>query len=131
MCYGIPSAGVICVELIKELENSETQPPYHLPRSEVIQNLSLLVGFIDWVLPTAANSELCARMQQIIKRTLDKILDPPKMANTRQSSGAHTVAISDLNLGSVAMDDLTWLDTIDWARGPYMDLRMEGYNEFS
>ncbi|KAF7942510.1 hypothetical protein EAE99_000560 [Botrytis elliptica] len=131
MCYGIPSAGVICVELIKEMENPAAQPTYYLPRSEVIQNLSLLVGFLDWVRPTAANHELCGRMRQIVKRTLDKILDPPKIANTPKASTSTTVPLSDLNVEPIAMDDLDWLDTIDWAKGPFMDLRMEGYNEFS
>ncbi|TGO28088.1 hypothetical protein BPAE_0032g00310 [Botrytis paeoniae] len=131
MCYGIPSAGVICVELIKEMENPAAQPAYYLPRSEVIQNLSLLVGFLDWVRPTAANHELCGRMRQIVKRTLDKILDPPKITNTPKASTSTTVPISNLNFEPMAMDDLDWLDTIDWAKGPFMDLRMEGYNEFS
>lgn len=131
MCYGIPSAGVICGELIKEMEKPEIQPAYYLPRSEVIQNLSLLVGFLDWVRPTAANHELCGRMQQIVKRTLDKILDPPKTTNTARTSRVATVPISDLDFEPMVMDDLDWLDTIDWAKGPFMDLRMEGYNEFS
>ncbi|ESZ95424.1 hypothetical protein SBOR_4165 [Sclerotinia borealis F-4128] len=131
MCYGIPSAGVICVELIKEMGNPAIEPAYYLPRSEVIQNLSLLVGFLDWVRPTAANHDLCGRMQQIVKRTLDKILDPPKITNTPRTSSATTVPISDMNFEHIVMDDLDWLDTIDWAKGPFMDLRMEGYNEFS
>ncbi|TGO55360.1 hypothetical protein BCON_0093g00330 [Botryotinia convoluta] len=131
MCYGIPSAGVICVELIKEMENPAAQPAYYLSRSEVIQNLSLLVGFLDWVRPTAANHELCGRMRQIVKRTLDKILDPPKITNTPKASTSTTVPISNLNFEPMVMDDLDWLDTIDWAKGPFMDLRMEGYNEFS
>ncbi|KAF7959513.1 hypothetical protein EAE96_001129 [Botrytis aclada] len=131
MCYGIPSAGVICVELIKEMENPAAQPAYYLPRSEVIQTLSLLVGFLDWVRPTAANHELCGRMRQIVKRTLDKILDPPKITNTPKASTSSAVPISNLNFEPMVMDDLDWLDTIDWAKGPFMDLRMEGYNEFS
>ena len=131
MCYGIPPAGVICVELLKEMETPQIQPAYNLPRSEVIQNLSLLVGFLDWVRPTAANHELCGRMQQIIKRTLDKILDPPKITNTPQSSSAIPVSIQDLDFEPMIMDDLDWLDTIDWARGPFMDLGVEGYHQFS
>ncbi|KAB8298710.1 hypothetical protein EYC80_000885 [Monilinia laxa] len=131
MCYGIPSAGVICTELIKEMENLTVQPVYYLPRSEVIQNLSLLVGFLDWARPTAANHELCGRMQQIMKRTLDKILDPPKININPQTSSAIDVATSSLGVEHMTMDDLDWLDTIDWAKPPFMDLRMEGYNEFS
>ncbi|KAM0125015.1 hypothetical protein ACHAPC_001270 [Botrytis cinerea] len=131
MCYGIPSAGVICIELIKEMESPAAEPAYYLPRSEVIQNLSLLVGFLDWVRPTAANHELCGRMRQIVKRTLDKILDSPKITNTPQTSTSTAVPISNLAFEPMVMDDLDWLDTIDWAKGPFMDLRMEGYNEFS
>lgn len=126
MCYGIPSAGVICAELIKEMENPAVQPVYYLPRSEVIQNLSLLVGFLDWARPTAANHELCGRMQQIVKRTLDKILDPPKININPQASSATEVTISDNGLEHTTMEDLDWLDTIDWAKAPFLDFRMEG-----
>lgn len=119
------------MELLKAMENPTIVPIYHLPRSEVIQNLSLLVGFLDWVRPTAANHEVCGKMQQIVKRTLDKILDPPKTMNTRLTSTTTPVPISNLNSEPMVMDDLNWLDTIDWAKGPFMDLRMEGYNEFS
>ncbi|KAL3424538.1 cytochrome P450 [Phlyctema vagabunda] len=62
MFYGIPSSGVICVELMRQAKQPRSTH-LHLPRSEVIPNLSLLVGFLDWVRPLAANSELCGRMR--------------------------------------------------------------------
>lgn len=125
MCYGIPSAGIICVELLNQMESPHISHCY-LPRSEVIQNLSLLVGFLDWVRPTAANAELCGRMQQIIKRTLDKILDAPTRSNASPSiTNAASMLMTDVEYGSTVLDDLDWLNTIDWTTGPFLDLRMD------
>src|SRR3954468_15417356 len=106
MCYGIPSAGVICVELLNQMEAPHL-PHSYLPRSEVIQNLSLLVGFLDWVRPTAPNAELCGRMLQIIKRTLDKILDgpTPSSAPPRTNNAAVSTLMPDVEYGSMQLDD--------------------------
>lgn len=81
MCYGMPSAGILCVELLKSMKQTnkmggEPEENVRLPRSEVVQNLSLLVGFLDWVRPSAGNYRLCRRMKQIIQRILDMVLDP-------------------------------------------------------
>ncbi|KAM3080859.1 hypothetical protein ACMFMG_004817 [Clarireedia jacksonii] len=125
MCYGIPSAGVICVELLNQMETPHL-PHSYLPRSEVIQNLSLLVGFLDYVRPTAANAELCGRMQQIMKRTLDKILDDPKPSNAPQkTTNAISTPTTDAEYGTIELDDLDWLNTIDWTTGPFVDLGMD------
>lgn len=47
MCWGIPSSGVLCVELLKQIKGQGGG--LRLPRSEIVQNLSLLIGFLEWV----------------------------------------------------------------------------------
>lgn len=79
MCWGVPSSGVLCVELLKEIKSRGTGgggSGLRLPRSEIVQNLSLLIGFLDWIKPAAGNYQLCLRMRVIIKRILDQILNP-------------------------------------------------------
>ncbi|PQE22027.1 fungal specific transcription factor protein [Rutstroemia sp. NJR-2017a BBW] len=125
MCYGIPSAGVICVELLNQMEAPHL-PQSYLPRSEVIQNLSLLVGFLDWVRPTAPNAGLCGRMLQIIKRTLDKILDGPAPSSALpRANNSVSTPMTDAEYGSMQLDDLDWLNTIDWTTRPFVDFRMD------
>ncbi len=75
MCWGVPYSGVLCVELLKQVKAPHTTT-LNIPRSEIVQNLSLLIGFLEWVKPAAGNYQLCGRMKLIIKRILDQILNP-------------------------------------------------------
>ncbi|KAG9238861.1 hypothetical protein BJ875DRAFT_285697 [Amylocarpus encephaloides] len=159
MCWGVPSAGVLCVELLKQLKHPQLSGP-RLARSEIVQNLSLLIGFLEWVRPAAGNYQLCGRMRLIIKRILDQILDPspptsqpgPAAAQAQpfmQQESAQTSIAADMPItghnfdaGTIMgpfdtaipppaafdtanydglLDDLDWLNNVDWSRGPYHD----------
>jgi hypothetical protein len=127
MCYGIPSSGVICVELLRQMKQPRSTH-LRLPRSEVIQNLSLLVGFLEWIRPTAANSGLCGRMSVIIKRILDQVLDPTPMSHGEAASSVPFPA-PQFELGQLDSEEFNWLGTVDWTQGPFLDLSMDAYNQ--
>ncbi|TVY46496.1 hypothetical protein LOCC1_G001894 [Lachnellula occidentalis] len=154
MVWGVPSSGVLCVELLKQLKNPGAPHP-RFKRSEIVQNLSLLIGFLDWVRPTAGNYQLCTRMKLIIKRILDQILDPtPPSASVQQADnvglvepmGDYMMGLSydpcdvigpfdmavpppgafDINSYENGVDNLDWLNSIDWSRGgPWIDFGAE------
>lgn len=48
-----------------------------ITRSQIIQQLSLLVGFLDWVSPLAPNGDLCSSCKTVIKRVLDHSINLP------------------------------------------------------
>ena len=92
-----------------------------LPRSEVVQNLSILTGFLDWVRPLAGNYHICGRMRQIIKKILDQILDPPSGTEPPETPAFGSVDF-EADFGMFEnLDDLDWLNSVDWTRGPLMD----------
>ncbi|RFU35705.1 hypothetical protein B7463_g679, partial [Scytalidium lignicola] len=135
MCYGVPASGVLCVHLLNQMKQSspEIEQPLRFRRSEIVQNLSLLVGFLEWVQPTAGNYQLCTRMKKIIKQILDKILNPPPVQSvtvitpvSNVSLDANDVAFDDNTFQSGSyenqLDDLDWLNSVDWSRGPWIDL---------
>ena len=142
MCWGVPSSGVLCVELLKQMKQPPGTPPsLRLPRSEIVQNLSLLIGFLEWVKPAAGNYQLCVRMRIIIKRILDQILNPspPSSAppasqeslemagqNLEPANGNGVAVPFDWNIEMGNYDDgvdnLDWLNNVDWSRGPWFDL---------
>lgn len=130
MCYGIPSSGVVCVELLKQMKQPRGAH-LRIPRSDMIQNLSLLVGFLDWVRPTAANSELCGRMSVTIKRILDQVLDPPPMSQESRASTSESVHSVDLDFGQFEAGEFEWLGTVDWTQSPFVDLGTDVYNQFA
>lgn len=81
MSYGAPGGGVLCMELL-----NPTLPrpiPYLSPsspritRSAIIQQLSLLVGFLGWVGPSAPNADLTASCKTVIQSVLDHTLNGP------------------------------------------------------
>jgi hypothetical protein len=108
-----------------------------LPRSEIVQNLSLLVGFLEWVKPAAGNYQLCGRMRIIIKSVLDQILNPTPspsaedmpsetLENNGIANANGVVGVYDPSLFETGwdedMENLEWLNNMDWSRGPWFDL---------
>jgi len=122
MCYGIPSSGVLALELLKQLK-APHEIHARLPRSEVVQNLSVLVRFLDWVPPSAGNYALCGRMRKMIKDILDQVLEP-QAADNLPPPEVFTNQVFQTDFGAFDTFDnnLDWLDTMDWAKGPWIDL---------
>ncbi|KXJ86956.1 hypothetical protein Micbo1qcDRAFT_152534 [Microdochium bolleyi] len=76
MAYGAPAGGILCKELQKPtLPGGRHPDDPQITRSSIIQKLSLLVGFLDWVDPAAPNAELCNDCKTVIKLVLDQTLN--------------------------------------------------------
>jgi hypothetical protein len=112
-CYGIPSIGVICVELLRQAAGQNT---LQFSRSDAIQKLTMFIGFLEWVRPTDGNHLLVGRLTNVIRRTLDHVLDPPQKDATR--NGYMDIPIDPMLAPFGEMD---WLNTIDWMQGSCMD----------
>lgn len=48
--YGVPSAGVFCVELLKATKSPKASQ-IHMPRAEIILKLSIFISFLEWARP--------------------------------------------------------------------------------
>lgn len=119
MSYGMPSIGILCTEFLKQVKNPN-EAEVRLPCSEIVQNLSMMIGFLNWVRPTAGNYKLCCRMSQAIRRVLDHILEP---------APEHIISGTEIRLDTTdnippmnEPDDMDWLNSIDWTRGQFGDL---------
>jgi len=123
MCYGMPSIGVLCTELLKQVKNPN-ENDVKLPRSEIIQNLSLMIGFLNWVKPTAGNYRLCQRMSQVIKRILDQFFETePEKTQEKDQSLLSPASFPDGWLVE-SLDDLEWLNSIDWTQGSHAEFNL-------
>ncbi|KAI0131889.1 hypothetical protein BJ170DRAFT_223696 [Xylariales sp. AK1849] len=112
MAYGAPAGGILCMELLRPTlrSNSNRDRDQRVTRSAIIQNLSLLVGCLDWVEPSAPNSNLCANAKTMIQNVLDHSLN--SVASDAQS-------IPDVfEWDSSAQVDFNFdlLNTFDWLR---------------
>ncbi|QSZ33591.1 hypothetical protein DSL72_005159 [Monilinia vaccinii-corymbosi] len=150
MCWGVPSSGVLCVEILKQMKSPHDYS-LKLPKSEIVQNLSLLVGFLEWIRPSAGNYQLCGRMSKLVRRILDQILNYGVGPQThvqgqdgeKSTSGAGLLdgglgdgnVHGDMEVGMMGVGDLDemgddvgafgnldWLNELDWSRGPWMNL---------
>lgn len=87
MAFAAPSGGVLCNELLKP--SLQHTPVQGVTRSGIIQQLSLLSGFLDWVSPSAPNGDLCSSCKAVIQHVLDYALNaPPAEPSSAAPEGA-------------------------------------------
>ncbi|KAI2971488.1 transcriptional regulator family: Fungal Specific TF [Aspergillus niger] len=76
MSYAVPGSGILCLELLRQSSSPETYT-LELPRSDIIQDLSVLVAFLDWLRPSESDIAAKAQIKGILQRSLDRILSMP------------------------------------------------------
>lgn len=81
----------------------------NVTRSSIIQQVSLLVGSLDWVRPSAPNGDLCADSKNTMQRVLDHHLN---------SLGTQTEVPEAMDWNYLNQPDFNFelLDTFDWLR---------------
>jgi len=113
MCYGMPSVGILCTTLLKQAQQPHATPATEkLPTAEVVQNLSLMIGFLEWIQPSAGNYKLCHRMSTVLRRVLDTVFDPPPPTQESETN----VVWQDDDMWNGMLDDVTdwdWMNSID------------------
>ena len=114
MAYAAPAGGILCLELLKCTFHGHPHD-VKITRSSIIQHLSLLVGFLDWVSPLAPNGDLCVNCRTVIQRVLDLTL------NVAPGPGAEPPPpppdgwdFAGMDFGDSFGFDL--LDTFEWMR---------------
>ena len=118
LSFAVPASGTLCAELIKQARHPSSSALV-IPRSETIQNLSLLVAFLDWVQPSAPNGELCHRVKEILSRVLDQLLNGTIAVAPSADTGSGMLADWDLELPNdfLLFEDYGNVDlmgTFDW-----------------
>lgn len=117
--YVVPAAGVLALEMLKREQYYQADDDF--PRSEVLQQLSVLVPILEAVPADEGNGPICAMGLHAIKKVLDKLLSRPyqKPANVdAQITGGMNQFSTNINMDNDA-DFLQWLgnldfDTSDW-----------------
>ncbi|KAL2061598.1 hypothetical protein VTL71DRAFT_6975 [Oculimacula yallundae] len=165
LAYGIPSAGILCLELLRAsnlappMPASEALPhptPVQLSRSEVIQTLTLFIAFLDYIRPTDNNFQLCGKFKKVVKRIIDTAIDAPRPCLTGPQPGSRSFEdtqpqdvlqsqqqvpdlstselsqnsmdfVGDLDPAMIALDDLDWLNTVDWTQGDWLELSQQNF----
>ncbi|CAH0023036.1 unnamed protein product [Clonostachys rhizophaga] len=111
MAYAAPGGGILCMELLKPTFSGPHPRDPKVTRSSIIQQLSLLVGFLSWVSPDAPNSTLCASCKTVIQHVLDHTLNNPQIESS--SKPLEPFEQPDAYQPYFNFD---LLDTFDWLR---------------
>lgn len=138
MYFGIPAAGVLAVELLKQHQYPKRYSLV-LPRSQVIRDLSVFNHYLDMVTPYNGNYVVCSRIHKVIEKVLEQVLDPsavPTMVLDRDGDG-DTVAEPDelpddfgdlpepdmpAVVGPIGdMEFMEWMNAVDWTKGPWTE----------
>jgi hypothetical protein len=122
MAFGVPAGGILCQELLQPTPHADAR----ITRSSLIQKLSLLVGFLDWIKPTAPNGDLCGNCKTIIKHVLDQALNaaPPGYESAGPGggdgcgNGGGGMAF-DWDFNTQVDFDFDLLDTFGWTRSEF------------
>jgi len=84
----MPSTGILCAELLKYFKHLG-RTDVEVPVSEVVQNLSFMIGFLEWIQPGEGNYKLCRRMSEIIRKILDQMFEPAGREENPQGKVYH------------------------------------------
>ncbi|PYH47009.1 putative C6 transcription factor [Aspergillus saccharolyticus JOP 1030-1] len=117
--FGLPAAGVLAIELLRQSEaQSQLQAPT-FRRSEVIQKLTVFASHLQYVVrPHDGMYDVCQRARKVISNILDRVLtvNPSPMPATL---AAEVLAANWLNGETVTLDDGS--DLYRWIENLYPD----------
>jgi hypothetical protein len=79
------------------------------------------MGFLEWIRPTDGNSKLALRLRNVIRRVLDHVLEPPGPQS--EAPPPFDVPFDPALLEPLDnVQDMDWLNTIDWTQGSWIGL---------
>lgn len=103
--YGLPAAGILCLSLLQSTPSSRLTV---LPRSRVLQDLSVLVAQVDsgiLIDPSDPDYALLTAATRAIQTILDKVLTPDV---PRGPPGQQQCEVADPHMNGTDEDWLHW-----------------------
>lgn len=114
MLHAAPAGGILCMELLKQ-PGTEPVTPTRVTKQVIIRQLSLLVGFLEWIGPEAPGAHLCNSIKIVVERVMEQALNPTPRPVTQEEFDMtwDTRLPEDMNDFNFGL-----LDTFDWLRLP-------------
>lgn len=109
MSYAAPAGGVLCMQLLK-CDTKAAQ------KAIIVEKLSMLVSFLDWVAPSAPNYAIGRGVQQAVRRTIEQSLEMPTGGTASATENVNASWVADATGDFDAIFNFDLLDTFDWLR---------------
>lgn len=126
MSYAAPAAGILCMELLKPpsvIRAGDTTSTARR-RSVILQQLGLLLGFLEWIGPEASNSGICSNVHKAVSHVLEQAMNPaPATSADPAAEMADWSAGMQMDMNELFNFEL--LDTFEWLRPVVADVRVE------
>jgi hypothetical protein len=78
----------------------------------------MFTDFLDWVRPTDGSNLLVGKLKNVIRKTLDHVLDPTSSQKDGNRNRYMDIPIDPMLAPFGEMD---WLNTVNWMQGSCMD----------
>ncbi|KAL7788619.1 N-terminal binuclear Zn cluster-containing protein [Trichoderma ceciliae] len=119
MVHAAPAGGILCMELLKTSSSTggaaEAATTSTITKPMIIKQLSLLIGFLEWIGPSAPGAHLCNGIRTVVERVIEQALNPAPRPPTQLEFDMtwDTSLPEDMNEFNFGL-----LDTFDWLRIP-------------
>lgn len=113
--YGLPTAGVLALELLKQTRHPRKSIS-SIPRSEMIQNLSVFVAQLPQVVPPGeGNYVLLSQACKMLQAILDVVLAPPRPNPVEENTSQPVDQMQTLDqISDDFINDWSWFDQLDF-----------------
>lgn len=119
--YGVPVASVLAIEMLKRDQLNDLYDTF--PRSETLQQLSILVPALEAVRPDEGNYKLCTMGLNAIRKVLDQLLSRAP-CRSLAVDGQQGLPFDDAQFGVGIGNDadfLQWLGNVDFDTNGWLD----------
>ena len=107
MGYAVPAAVALCECLLRDHDHDCLASS----RSNIIGQLSLLIGFMEWLTSKNPHAHGCSRAKSIIAKALNLVLNQSPCVPHHAATNSKHQQIQD---EAVYLDDLRDIDTFRW-----------------
>ncbi|OPB46359.1 Zn2Cys6 transcriptional regulator [Trichoderma guizhouense] len=109
--FAAPAGGILCMELLRGKAHGTMSAA--ATKAIIVEKLGMLAAFLDWVMPSSPNADICFRIKKVVRRVLEQALEAPVQTNMLDEGGHWNMDLSP-DLNSFFSFDL--LDTFEWLR---------------
>ena len=112
--YGLPASGILALELLQQ-----TRRPMHqssIPRSETIQNLSVLVSQLPVIIPAGEGNYVAfTQARKMLQAILDVVLAPPREPAMQHSPPlTESLSLDSPSIAGGYATDWSWFEQLDF-----------------